>query len=321
MIKNNKILALFLFMVALSNQAFAQDSKEREILWTADWSSNGKFIAVGGNVDSLRIYYESNLKPYKSLPLKNTITRVKYHPTKNIIAVTTQISGDKSSIINLETNDKIELNGISEEGARGVDWNHTGEYLAVADNEGKISIFDIDGNLIRQIKHDNSKSITSIAWHPKKDIFITVGDKIRMYDLNGELLETIVHRKEETLLLCVSWHKSGDFFVTGDYGDNQNNYKPLLQFWNSKGELLKSISSSIGEYRNLAWNPKGDRLATASDALRIWSKEGTLLYEGVSKDYLWGVSWNKKGKRLVTSSTEQIVTIWNNRARKLCSDE
>ena len=113
--------------------AFAQKVITKEILWTTDWSPNGKYIAIGGNVDTLKIYSKSNLNPYKSLPIKNTITRVKWHPTKNIIAVTTQNSEDKTSIINLDNNEKIELKGISPDGARGIDWNYTGEYLAVAD--------------------------------------------------------------------------------------------------------------------------------------------------------------------------------------------
>lgn len=296
--------------------AFAQVERERQILWSTDWSSNQEFIAVGGNTDSLKIYHASNLQTYKSFPLRNTITCIKWHPFKNILAVGTQTSKDKVRIINLESKEVIELNGISPEGARGIDWNFTGEYLAVGDNDGQISIFDTNGKFVRRIQQENTKSITSIDWHPNKNIFITVCDKIRTYGLDGTLLNTIIHRKEPILLLCVAWHKSGEFFVTGDYGDNQKKYKPLLQFWNAKGNLLKSISISKGEFRNLSWNSKGNRLASASDALRIWDKEGNLISTGASKDYLWGVSWNKKGSRIVTSSTEQRIILWDNKARK-----
>jgi WD40 repeat protein len=232
-----------------------------------------------------------------------------------LLAIGTQTSENKVSILNFDSGNNIELEGISSEGARGIDWNFSGEFLAVADNDGQIGIFGVDGRLIRKIQHDNTKGITSIDWHPKKNIFITVGDRIRVYDISGALLKTIVHRKEETLLLCVAWHKSGDFFVTGDYGDNTYKHKPLLQFWNLKGDLIKSINISKGEYRNITWNRKGDRLASASDAVRIWDKNGKLLHQGSSKDYLWGISWNMNGSRIVTSSTEQRVIIWDNKAR------
>lgn len=314
-----KIITILNFLIIVfCNSIIAQ--KEKEILWTTDWSPNGKFIAIGGNVDSLTIY-NSNLKLHKSFPVKNTITRVKWHPSKNMIAVATQLSSDKSFIINLDSNEKIELNEISPDGARGIDWNFTGDYLAVADNDVQILIYNINGELIRKFVNqtNSTKGITAIAWHPKKNILTTVSDQIRFLDIEGSLLKSIKHRPEEVILLSVAWHKSGDFFVTGDYGDEKD--KSLLQYWNEQGELLKSIYISIGEYRNLSWNPDGNRLASASDALRIWDTKGNLISVGNSKDYLWGVSWNKNGNRIVTSSMEQRIILWNNKAKRIITIE
>ena len=79
-------------------------------------------------------------------------------------------------------------------------------------------------------------------------------DKIRIFDIDGNLLKSIKHRPEEVLLLSIAWHKSGDFFVTGDYGDDQD--KSLLQYWDEQGKLLKSIDISKGEYRNLMLESK-----------------------------------------------------------------
>ncbi len=322
MTRQIKILTILnCLIVIFFSQTFAQNTLIKEILWTTDWSPNGKYIAIGGNVDTLKIYSEGYLKPYKSLPMKNTITRIKWHPAKNIIAVSTQNSEDKTSIINLDNNEKTELNGISLEGARGIDWNYTGEYLAVADNDGQILIYNIKGELIRKFvnQSNSTKSITAIDWHPKKNILTTVTDKIRFYDIEGNLLKSIKHRPEDVMLLSVAWHNSGDFFVTGDYGDEKD--KSLLQYWNEKGELLISIDISKGEYRNLSWNPKGNRLASASDALRIWDTKGNLISEGNSKDYLWGVSWNEQGTRIITSSLEQRIILWNKKAKRIMTIE
>jgi WD40 repeat protein len=318
MTKRNQILTALNFLIIIfCNQTFAQNTITKEILWTTDWSPNVKYIAIGGNVDTLKIYGESNLKVYKSILIKNTITRAKWHPTKNIIAVATQNSEDKTSIINLDNYERFELNGISQDGARGIDWNYTGDYLAVADNEGQVFIYNIKGELIiKFINQPNStKSITAINWHPKKNILTTVTDKIRFYDMEGNLLKSIKHRPEEVMLLSIAWHKSGEFFVTGDYADEKD--KSLLQYWNEQGELLKSIDISKGEYRNLSWNPKGNRLASASDALRIWDTKGNLISEGKSIDYLWGVSWNKKGNRIITSSIGQRIILIDRRLKGL----
>ncbi|MFH6969508.1 WD40 repeat domain-containing protein [Flavobacterium sp. FlaQc-28] len=314
-----RFLKCIILLTVFNNQLFAQDAIDKKILWTTDWSSDGKFMAVGGNLDTLKIYSGKNLKLYKSFPIKSTITRIKWHPSKNSIAVATQLSEDKSCIINLDTNEKIELNGISPDGARGIDWNYTGEYLVVADNEGQVLIYDVKGNLVRSFKNENSKGITAVDWHPKKNIVVAVSDKIRLFDIQGNLIKSVKHRTEEVMLLSVAWHKSGSFFVTGDYGDAQN--KSLLQYWNEQAELLRSIDISKGEYRNLTWNSKGSRLAAASDALRIFDAKGRLISEGRSKDYLWGVSWNKEGNRIITSSMEQNIILWNKRAEKIGSIE
>jgi len=322
MIKGNKKLAILHFLIiVLSTQIFGQNTLTKEILWTADWSPNGEYIAIGGNVDSLKIYNKGNLKIQKSIPVKNTITRIKWHPSINIIAVTTQMSNEKSFIFNFETNEKIELSGISPDGARGIDWNYTGEYLAVADNDGQILLYDINGKLLRKFVNEVNltKAITAIDWHSKKNILTTVTDKIRFFDIEGNLLKSIRHRQENVMLLSIAWHKTGNFFVTGDYGDEKD--KSLLQYWSETGELLKTIDISKGEYRNLAWNAKGDRLASASDALRIWDIKGNLISEGNSKDYLWGVSWNEKGSRIITSSIEQRIILWNKKAERIMTFE
>jgi hypothetical protein len=322
MTRQIKILTFLNFLILVfCNQTFAKNTITKEILWTTDWSPNGKYIAIGGNVGALNIYTKGNLNLYKSFPVKNTITRVKWHPSMNVIAVTSQMSDEKSFIFNLETNEKIELNGISSDGARGVDWNYTGEYLAIADNDGQVLIFNTKGELIRKFVNqiNSTKSIIAIAWHPKKNTLTTVTDKIRFLDLNGNLIKSIKHRPEDVMLLSISWHKSGDFFVTGDYGDEKD--KSLLQYWNEQGELIKSIDISKGEYRNLAWNPKGDRLASASDILRIWDINGNLISKGNSKDNLWGVSWNEKGNRIITSSMEQKILVWNKKAKIIMTRE
>lgn len=315
------LAALMLSILVFHHQAFAQVATTREILWAADWSPNGKYIAIGGNTDTLKIYKKGKLEVHKSVPVKNTITRIKWHSSMNIFAVTTQMSDDKAFIYNLDTDQKIELGGISSEGARGVDWNYTGEYLAVADNDGQVLIYNTQGELIRKFANqlNSTKAITAIAWHPQKNILVTVTDKIRFLDLEGNLIRSIKHRPEEVMLLSIAWHKSGDFFVTGDYGDEKD--RSLLQYWSEQGDLLRSIDISKSEYRNLAWSPKGDRLASASDALRIWDTEGNLISVGDSKDNLWGVAWNELGNRIITSSLEQRIVLWNKKAKRIMTIE
>ena len=100
------------------------------------------------------------------------------------------------------------------------------------------------------------------------------------------------------------------FFVAGDYGQKENGIESLLHFWNIDGTLLKSIHGSKAEYRNIRWNKNGDYLATASDALRIWSKDGQLIYVSKSEDLLWGIDWDSQYKNIITYSEKGKIILW-----------
>lgn len=309
-------LSIIMYIIIIfNNQVHSQNLNTKKILWTTDWSPNGKYIAVAGNTDTLVIYHSKSMIVFKKIPFRSTVTRVKWHPSKNILAITSQFSEDKHAIINLDTDTRTELTGISNDGARAMDWHETGNYIIIGDNDGQILIFDINGNLKTSFQNENTKSIIGVDWHPTKDVIVTVGEKIRLFDSKGNLLKSIKHRYEDVLLLSVAWHPRGDFFVTGDYGDEIN--KPWLQFWDEQGHLIKTIDIGKGEYRNIAWNQKGNRLASASDALRIWDKTGNLIHEGNSPALLWGLSWSPNAKEIVTSSIQQHVNIWDAKAKML----
>lgn len=308
-----RFFILFLVFISISfSNVYSQSQQPKRIIWTADW--HGPFIAVGGNLDTLKIYHSDSLKLYRKYLISGTITRAVWHPYSALIAVATQVSDDKSRIINIKINSEPLL-GISPEGARGIAWNYNGDYLAVGDNDGQILIYDDKGKLIRKFQNENTKGITAVAWHPKKNVLVTVSDKIRIFDIEGNLLKSIKHRKEDVLILSIAWHKSGKFFVTGDYGDSINH--SLLQYWDEQGNLIRSIDKSKGEYRNLAWNKDGTRLASASDALRIWDTKGNLKAIGKSKSYLWGVSWSRSGTKIITTSFDEQIVVWSNKAKKL----
>ena len=61
--------------------------------------------------------------------------------------------------------------------------------------------------------------------------------------------------------------------------------------------------------------PRRIQLWNLSESLRIWDQKGTLLSEGKSTEYLWGVTWNKKGNRIVTTDFKQGIVLWNEKAK------
>ena len=307
----------FIFILLITYNTFSQQKEYNKTLWTVAWSPDGKYIATGGNQDELKLFDGNTFKFIKSYPVKDVIlSRLKWHPIKNILAVITQSETFKARILNLDNDTWTDLEGLKNS-FRALGWNYTGELLAVSEFEGFVSIFNSKGVLISRFKADE-KGAAGLDWHPEKNILVTVGMKVGVYSHLGDTLKIFKTRVKEPFLLCVEWHKSGKLFAVGDYGDLEKAKNKLVEFWNIKGENLKQIKGSAAEYRNLRWNTKGTKLATASDALRVWSKKGKLVAESKSTDdYLWGIDWSPDGKYIVTSSRKGHIVIWNKRAVKI----
>ncbi len=148
-------------------------------------------------------------------------------------------------------------------------------------------------------------------WHPEKNLLVAVGEKISIYDFENDTIAHIAPRKEEVLMLCVAWHPSGDFYVTGDYGDFEKDYPPLLQFWSADGKKLKTIEKSKAEFRNIKWSHDGKLLATASNFVGLWDKNGALTKKAEVEELLWGIDWNKAGNQIVTTDFKGKIIVWD----------
>lgn len=303
------IMVLSIFL----NGSFNQPSPGKG-LWTVTVDPTGRFAVTGGDDKVLRFYQTKDMKLLKVFPLSSMIRRLAWQPDGQLLAVATH--DQKIHLRNMVTGDSIPLQGI-EYGARGITWSYNGKFLAATDNH-LIKIFNEQGRWIRTIAKDDNTSYFDIDWHPSKNLLLVSGDDIRLYEMSGKKMAVLKHREEHTGVLAVEWHPSGQFFVSGDYGHENEGIPTLLQYWTPEGKLFKTIKGSKMEYRDLQWNRDGTLLATASDKLRIWSKDGELRYEGGDgKENLWGVSWNEYAKELITVYYDGILEKWNSKAVSL----
>jgi WD40 repeat protein len=308
-----KPLLYLALLLGFQTVAYSQEKDLSKLLWTADWSPDNHYLAIGGVDAKLRLYSGETFELVKVIELQTPILRTAWHPDSKLLAIAA--AGEGSVLVNVETEAFISLQGACTTGTRAMDWNHNGTLLASADYEGEIMIWNTSGVLIRTIKKENTIGNVAIDWHPSKDEFVVLAECVRIYTADGKLLQKFEHRQEDVLLLCARWHPSGRFFAIGDYGDHDKPYVPLLQYWTAGGTLLQSMDISKKEYRNIAWTKRGDKLASASDALRIWSERGKLLAVGQSPDNLWGVDWSPNGRFIATASFDGHIKIWDKKAK------
>jgi WD40 repeat protein len=109
-------------------------------LWSADWSPDNKFIAVGGVDSMVRIYHAHNLRLYKSFFIPSWIHVVKWNRDGSLLAIAT--STDYVHVLDMHSGLLRKLDNYphgsdnSGNGSRAMGWNYTGDMLAVGGLDG-----------------------------------------------------------------------------------------------------------------------------------------------------------------------------------------
>ena len=291
---------------------FEGDGKSPQAIWAAEWSNDGKYIAVGGDDSTIWVYKSTDHLFYRKYKANSMVKGLSWHPKENLLAIA-NMKGVQ--LLDMKTETITTAPDIST-GGRAIAWNFSGELLGFADGIGMVRILDRNGKIIRSIPKHDRKSYLSIHWHPSENIIVTGGDEIILFDTSGRQLNMFKVRDQYTGILSVRWHPSGKFFASGDYGHENEGKPTLLQFWKMDGTLIKEMKGHHQEIRNLRWSNNGRFLATAADALRIWSSNGELLHTGSSEVNIWGVAWSSDDKFIVTGNySNGRVKLWSNQAR------
>ena len=279
-------------------------------LWTIDFGLTDNRFVTGGTNGYVAIGAEQGYEEH--LPVAGQVTEVQWNPTSSAFAVAVQ-GGQKSFIQNYPDGASYALDSIDEFGARALGWSPDGTQLALGDYSGNLTIHDTYGQLINIIKV-NEKGIIGLNWSPDGSKIVTVGSDIVLVDLESATIEVIQDREEEVLMLCVAYHPSGEYFVTGDYGDAENNVPPLLQYWTSDGRLIRKFAEGRGEYRSVEWSHDGKLLATASDRVRVFNTNGIVVDQGKEEPtFLWGISWSRNDKIVAATDSKGAIIMYDRR--------
>ncbi len=314
-VPRTQLLVLVLICAFILPHTSAQTGDADDIMWTANWSSDGKIIATGGADGVLRMFDGNHYDLISEDSTGYGIERLRWHPRENILAVT----GWDTYLLDVGTGNKIPLKAFRDQAGRSIAWDKDGRRIVIADYEGRISLWLANGNLLSTIQKKTTKSYVAVNWHPNGKEIIAMAGSVRRYKLPSEkLVQQFKTRPEDVLLLSVEWHPSGKFFVIGDYGV-PGEYPPVLEWFDKDGNSIRASEAGKAEYRNLSWSPDAELLASAGDALRIWSKDGELLYTGDSDANIWGVDWSPDGDRIVTSSETGEIVIWDKEAKRVHS--
>ncbi len=302
----NHILSVIFVLVLVS----IARTEPPPVLWAVDVSPDGSLLATSG-LPTQWLYDTDGLEP-------NTRGRVLppivgsaavFSPDGNWLGVTGP--PESTGLYHLDTGRFVHFE--TDEGARGIAWNHDGSMVAISGHDGAIRVWNVADDVAKPklvYKHriENGKSLTGVAWHPSENKVIAIGEFVLLYDFSQEEpIEptTIVHRPNSRgpcLLLCAAWHPSGAYFVIGDYGNHDFGDAPEIQFRADDGSLKHRFERPGAEFRQIQWNPDGTRFAATSDALLIYDAKGALLHESKVDSKLWGLAWSPDGTTIYTTN-------------------
>lgn len=285
------------------------------ILWSTDASPDGALVATSGSPSSW-LYNAETLRPEPGqIAWPDTeASAVRFHPESRTLAVSG--APPSTGLYRLDTGAFTPIE--TEEGARGIGFNHDGSLVGLAEHSGAFSVWTTGDEpaLVYRDHPEDGKSLTGITWHPTKNIAITIGEFVTLYDLAPEpprVIERIEHRadaKGYCLLLGVDWHPDGASFAVSDYGNHDHDVPPSIQIRSADGTLIRSIERPGSAIRNIRWSPDGSRLAAATDGLVIYSADGRALHETPATENLWGLDWAPDGLSIFTTDQSGRAHRW-----------
>jgi WD40 repeat protein len=274
--------------------------------WTAAWSHDDQFVAVGNSDGELAIYETINWKKIKSWKFAaTTVSRVEWNPAYPVLAVaSTSYAGTKGLVQLIDMSAGAAIHTLPDDlQGRGVTWSPDGEKVAWVGSRGKIGIYTRTGEHVKTLSFRNDGSLFEIDWHPTENLLLAVEEDIYLIDIDKDsLLATYDDGAKSKAILCCQWHPSGRFFVTGDYGHENETEPSFIKYWDRQGKLMKQIKESKFEYRNVRWTKNGRYLAATGNILVLMDERGEVIgRKKFDENNLWGLGWNSTGDRIITS--------------------
>jgi WD40 repeat protein len=176
--------------------------------------------------------------------------------------------------------------------------------IAVADRDTSVSLWSIDGILIKKLEGHNG--VNDVDWTPDGSILASAGSyrdgTIKLWDKGGTLLTSVQAYKDVTYGLA--WSPDGQILASvGDTG---------LKFWRRDGTLITASEYySIGS-NPLTWSPDGSMLALCvGEQVVIVDKNGTELARvGNSSQWFYDIDWRPDGRMLSTVTSDGSIQLW-----------
>ncbi len=321
----------------LSSTVILQDFDHGSTVQSIDWSPNGNYVAVVGEVSSninMRIY-KFEYGTLTELPRcqyswhsTNSLCSVKWHPTGNFIAIAGGISSSTHLIkvlsFNQESTSELigarTTNSMTAGHVPDIAWSPDGIQLAAAHYSTVAAgprLYSFINNLELSLYSSGGTSATqihSISISPD-GAYLSAGrsaqiDTYSYYDSAGTLVNILNFAFATSPIRKIRWNPDGNFLVFGaDNGDikvlklNENNITLAKRI---KKELLNMYLPAHQMY-NTTQNILQPLSVASSNALQTYFNQTPLSYTktfttALSSQIVYDVDWSSQNNYAVASA-------------------
>lgn len=182
-----------------------------------------------------------------------------------------------------------------------------GQRLATASQDGMLKLWEQSGALIRNLSDDGTwKFDVQFSPDGQQVVASSFDGAVRLWHLDGSLIRVLPGTQNETIN-SLAFSPTGNLIV----GGTQDKF---LKFWWTDGSLDRTIKAHTAAIWKVAFNAKGDLLASASSdgMAKLWRvRDGKWLGSLVGhRSEVRSVAFSPTSPLIATGSADRTVKLW-----------
>ena len=283
------------------------------------WQPHGNLLASASH-DGEVLIWDTGINRDSSMTvlkrgLAYWVNSVDWHPSSQILA----FDHYGLELWNVNTKEWITINDARPYEA--VVWSPEGDRLAFASSDNSIHIWNMVEREEILILTGHTDIILDIDWNPDGSQLVSAsGDHtVIIWDTgSGARIKTIKPDGQENrgnIPGCVDWSPDGKFLAF-------SLAQPELWIWNVSQNIGNKIEVSERDLvYDVAWNPNGTQIATASGDLKVWdSITGSLVFTNFGSDQPFvdvkSVAWHPDGYHIAFGDTGGMIRTWDTKSHQ-----
>jgi WD40 repeat protein len=241
-------------------------------LFNATFSKDGKHIIATShdNTDNTAIVWDTFDKQLGILKHQEFVTSASFSPDGKSVITTTENINTSSTSANLSS--------------------------------GRIArIWDLSGNLLMQLQHQDKVHTASFSPDGKYILTASSDDTARIWDASGKLLVTL------TTVINAYWSPDSKYILTTSNNPNDSNSSYL---WNISGKKIQTFKGDNSKsIFNAGFSPDGKRIfLSAYKTTSIWNLSGKITGKVEGED---GDGEFSPDGRLFSTRNDDTIKVWD----------